>query len=203
VRHMLGYQQKHRARSAGTPREDASGRTPGIEVSGTGARLAAGCVLLSVAAVSCASPVPGGGAPGTGGQGSVSVQQPSPTATVTPVRMTGSPTPEPTGPVPVLKGCSSGTVAISYPGQGDWTVCIRAGARLRLTLPDDGYGSWAPLQVTPTGAAVVASTTDSKGNVRAIVTPTGTAPFCLGTDLRPASPTAPDFPWHLCVSIQH
>jgi hypothetical protein len=119
-----------------------------------------------------------------------------------PVRMTDSPTPEPTGPVPVLKGCPSGTVAISYPGQGDWTVCIRAAARLRLTLPDDGYGSWAPLQVTPTGAATVASTTDSKGNVHAIVTPTGTATFCLGTDLSPMSPTAPDFPWHMCVSIQ-
>jgi len=171
-------------------------------LSGTGARLAAVWVLLSVATVSCASPTTGASPHSAGGQGSVSVQQPSPTATVTPVRMTGSPTPEPTGPVPVLKGCPSGTVAISYPGQGDWTVCIRAGARLRLTLPDDGYGSWAPLQVTPAGAATVASTTDSKGNVRAIVTPAGTAPFCLSTDLTPTSPTAPDFPWHLCVSIQ-
>jgi hypothetical protein len=171
-------------------------------LSGTGARLAAMCILLSVAAAACASPAPGASPPGAGGQGPVSVQQPSPTATVTPVRMTGSPTPEPTGPVPVLKGCPSGTVAISYPGQGDWTVCIRAGARLRLTLPDGGYGSWAPLQVTPTGAATVASTTDSKGNVHAIVTPTGTATFCLGTDLSPTSPTAPDFPWHMCVSIQ-
>lgn len=172
------------------------------QLNGTGAWLAAACVLLSVAAVSCASPAPGASPSGTGRQSSVSVQQPSPSVTVTPVRMTGSPTPEPTGPVPVLKGCSSGTVAISYPGQGDWTVCIRAGARLQLTLPDNRYGSWAPLQVTPTGAAMVASMTDSKGNVRAIVTPISMAPFCLGTDLRPASPTAPDFPWHLCVSIQ-
>lgn len=171
-------------------------------LSARGARLAAVCVLLSVAAMSCASPTPGASRPGASVQGSVSVQQPSATATITPVRMTGSPSPEPTGPVPVLKGCPHGTVFISYSGQGDWTVCIRAGSRLRLTLPDDGYGSWAPLQVTPTAAATVASTTDSRGNVGATVTPAGTTPFCLATDLSPTSPTAPDFPWRLCVSVQ-
>jgi len=43
---------------------------------------------------------------------------------------------------------------------------------------------------------------DSEGNVRAIVTPASTIPFCLATDLAPASPTAPDFPWQLCVTIR-
>ena len=164
------------------------------------AGLAAACVLLLVAAASCASP-PRASAP-RAGAGSVSGLPASPGPTVTPTRMTGSLTPEPSGAVPVLNGCPSGAVTINYPGQGDWTVCVRAGARLRLTLPDDGYGTWSTLRVTPAGAATVASTIDSKGNVRAIVTPTSTASFCLGTDLAPASPTAPDLPWRLCVTIR-
>ena len=166
------------------------------------ARLAAVCVLLSVAAVSCASAAPRASAPGAGDAGSVAGRPASPGPTITPTRVTGSLTPEPSGAVPILAGCPSGAVTIKYSGQGDWTVCVRAGARLRLTLPDDGYGTWSTLRVTPAGAAAVASTTDSMGNVRAIVTPASTAPFCLGTDLAPASPTAPDFPWHLCVTIR-
>ena len=160
-------------------------------------RHAAVGVLLWATAVSCAAP--GVSAPGAG---PVSAVAASPGPTVTPTRMTGSLTPEPTGPVPILRGCPAGVVVITYLGSGDWTVCVRAGARLRLTLPDDGYGTWSPLQVTPAGAAAVASATDSKGNVRAIVTPADTAPFCLGTDLAPESPTAPDLLWQLCVTIR-
>jgi hypothetical protein len=159
-------------------------------LSGTAARLAG--VLLSVVAVSCSAGVP-----------PVSSQPGTPGPIVTPKRMTGSPTPEATGPLPALSGCPAGTVTIAYQGPGDWSVCVRAGARLRLTLPDDnGYGTWAPLHVTPPGAAAVSSNTDPKGNVRVAVTPAGTSPFCLGTNLAPTSPTAPDFPWHLCVAIR-
>jgi hypothetical protein len=164
-------------------------------------RLAAVCVL-SVAAVSCASLTPRASAPAASDAGTVSGLPASAGPTITPTRMTGSLPPEPSGAVPVLNGCPAGAVTVKYLGQGDWTVCVRAGGRLRLTLPDDGYGTWSALQVTPAGAATVASRSDSKGNVRAVVTPTGTAPFCLGTDLAPASPTAPDFPWRLCVTIR-
>jgi hypothetical protein len=112
-------------------------------------------------------------------------------------------TAEPTAPVPVLKGCPSGTVAIiHYPG--DWyesTVCIKAGARLRLTLTTGGIGSWDPLQVAPEGAAMVTSTTDSTA-MHAIVSPTGKASFCLSTGLMPASPTDPVFSWRLCVTVR-
>lgn len=158
-------------------------------LSGTAARLAG--VLLSVAAVSCSAEAPPAASqPGT------------PSSIVTPRRMTGSPTPEATGPLPALSGCPAGTVTIPYQGQGDWFVCVRTGARLQLTLPDNGYGTWAPLHVTPLGAAAVSSKTDPKGNVRATVTPATTSPFCVGTNLAPTSPTAPDFPWHLCVTIR-
>ena len=153
-------------------------------------RAAAG-VLLSVAAVSCTS------------SGAVSSQAASRGPLVTPVHMTASPSPAPTGPVPVLNGCPSGVVAITYHfNDGDSTVCVRAGARLRLFLTDDGYGTWNTLQVTPAGAASVASTTDSKGNVSAVVTPAGTAPFCLGTTLMAAVSTSPDYLWRLCVTIR-
>ena len=153
------------------------------------ARLAAVCVLLSVAVVSCHA-------------GSTSVQPGTPGPTVSPIRVTGSLTPAPTGAVPILNGCPSGVVIVNYLGEGDWTACVRVGARLQLTLPDNGYGTWSPLRVTPVGAATVAATADSNGNVRAIVTPASTAPFCLATDLAPASPTAPDLPWQLCVTIR-
>lgn len=156
---------------------------------GTPGRLAS--VVLSVVAVSCTAGVP----PATSQPG-------TPGPAVTPQRMTGSPTPETTGPLPALSGCPAGTVTIAYQGQGDWFVCVRTGARLRLTLPDNGYGTWAPLHISPPGAAAVASMTDPKGNVRATVTPASTSPFCLGTVLAPTSPTAPDFPWHLCVAIR-
>src|SRR5258708_19712743 len=72
-------------------------------LSGTGARLAAVCVLLSAAAVSCA-----------GGQTSVTVQQPSPTSAASPVRMTLPPNTYIVPTTPVPKGCLSGTVAITH-----------------------------------------------------------------------------------------
>jgi len=173
-------------------------------LSGTGARLAAACVLVSVAAVSCATP--GASAPGVGGRTSVTVQQPSPTGPAgTAVRMTnGTPTPTdtaiPTTPVPA--GCPSGTVAITHSSvyTNTSTVCIKAGARLRLTLLPEGCCGWTPLQVAPDGAATVRSTTDSEGNMHAIVTPAGTAPFCLSTDT--TNPTAPAASWRLCVTVR-
>jgi hypothetical protein len=172
-------------------------------LSGTGARLAAVCVLLSAAAVSCASPAPGASPPGAGGQTSVTVQQPSPTSTASPVRMTLPPntyTAMPTTPVP--KGCLSGTVAITHrPAETETSVvCIKAGARLRLTITVEGEGGWTALQVTPEGAATVASTTDSTGIVRAIVAPAGATPFCLSTDT--TSTTAPAASWRLCVTVR-
>src|SRR5258708_1311180 len=152
-------------------------------LSGTGARLAGVCVLLSVTVVACASPAPGASPAGAGAQGSVSgphtLGNPTPTAPASPERMTHPATAEPTAPVPVVKGCPSGTVAIThYPG--DWyesTVCIKAGARLRLTLTTGGIGSWDPLRVAPEGAATVTCTTDSTA-VHAIVSPAGKASFC-------------------------
>jgi hypothetical protein len=175
-------------------------------LSGTGARLAAVCVLLAVAAVSCASPAPGTSPAGPRGQGSVSGQQtlgsPSLTAPPSPERITGpgTGTAEPTTPVP--KGCPSGTVAITHrPAEtGTSTVCIAAGARLRLTITVEGEGGWTPLQVTPEGAATVASTTDPTGIVHAIVTPAGTVPFCLSTGT--TSTTAPYTSWRLCVTLR-
>jgi hypothetical protein len=58
------------------------------------------------------------------------------------------------------------------------------------------------MRVTPGGAATVASTTDSAGDMHAMVTPAGTAAFCLSTSLTPASPTAEVYFWQLCVTIQ-
>jgi len=119
--------------------------------------------------------------------------------------MTGSLTPMPTTPTQVVKGCVTGTVPITFAGYegNNSTVCITPGARLRLTVVDDGYGSVDPLRVTPKNTATVASTTDSKtGDVHALVTPTGTAPFCLSTELNPTSPTAAVFIWRLCVTVR-
>ena len=157
-----------------------------------GAWLAAACVLLSVAAASCtSSPAP------------VSSQPASQGPMVTPVRMTASPSLAPAGPGPAVNGCPSGAVTIRYQfNEGDSTVCVRAGARLRLFLPDDGYGTWSAPQVTPGGAASVAATTYSHGNVSAIVTPASTAPFCLATTLVATVSTSPDYPWQLCVTIR-
>lgn len=179
-------------------------------LSNTGARLAAGCVLLSVAAVACASP--GTSAPGAAGQGPVTAQQASPTGPVTGRYMPsgmppGTATAPPTTPVPA--GCPSGTVVIThhfYEGNTS-AVCIKAGARLRLTLTGDSSGwTWGqpPLQVTPEGAATVASTTDPTGTVHAIVSPTGAARFCLSTGFtNPNSAVDPVYGWSLCVTVRH
>jgi hypothetical protein len=83
---------------------------------------------------------------------------------------------------------------------GTSTVCITAGARLRLTITVEGEGGWTPLRVTPESAAIVASTTDPTGIVHAIVTPTGTARFCLSTGT--TSTTAPYTSWRLCVTVR-
>ena len=173
-------------------------------LSGTGARLAAVCVLLSATAVSCASSAPGASPPGAGGQTSFPVQQPSPSAPASPERMTLPPntyTAMPTTPVP--KGCLSGTVAITHRSAEaePSAVCIKAGAHLRLTLVRDPDRGWDPLQVTPQGAATVTSTTDPTA-VHAIVTPTGTAPFCLSTDTTSPFQTDAVFGWRLCVTVR-
>jgi hypothetical protein len=158
---------------------------------GTGARLTAVCVLMSVAAVSCASP------------GSVAGQQPSPTSTASPVRMTLPPNTYIVPTTPVPKGCLSGTVAITHHAAETETsaVCIKAGARLRLTLVREPDRGWDPLQVTPHGAARVTSTTDRTA-VHAIVAPAGTAPFCLSMDTTSPYPTDAVFGWRLCVTVR-
>jgi hypothetical protein len=178
-------------------------------LTGTSVRLAAGWVLLSVAAASCASP--GASPPGAAGQGSVTGPLASPTAAVSGVHMTNGPpgtaTAPPTTPVPA--GCPSGTVVITHhPYEGNTSaVCIKAGARLRLTLTGDSSGwTWGqpPLQVTPEGAATVASTTDPTGTVHAIVSPTGAARFCLSTGFtNPNSAVDPVYGWSLCVTVRH
>ena len=72
-------------------------------------------------------------------------------------------------------------------------------ARLAPVTPVLMTGSLTPMPTT----ATVASTTDSKtGDVHALVTPTGTAPFCLSTELNPTSPTAAVFIWRLCVTVR-
>src|SRR5260370_35417377 len=158
-------------------------------LSGTGARLAAVCVLLSVAAVSCASSAPGASPPGAGGQTSVTVQQPSPSAPASPERMTLPPNTYTIPTTPVPKGCLSGTVAITHhPDETDSAVCIKAGARLRLTLVRDPDRGWTPLQGTPRGVATVTSTTVPTA-VTALVAPAGTAPFCLSTGTPRPNPT--------------
>src|SRR5260221_7287892 len=161
-------------------------------LSGTGARLAAVCVLLSAAAVSCA-----------GGQTSVTVQQPSPTSAASPVRMTLPPNTYIVPTTPVPKGCLSGTVAITHHAAETETsaVCIKAGARLRLTLVREPDRGWTPLQVTPQGAPTVTSTTDPTA-VHAIVAPAGTAPFCLSNDTTRPYPTNAVFRWRLCVTVR-
>jgi hypothetical protein len=116
----------------------------------------------------------------------------------------GTPTPtgtaSPTTPVPA--GCSSGTVAITHSAAYTDTssVCIKAGARLQLTLLPDGIAGWTPLQVAPGGAASVTSTTDAAGGVRAGVTPAGAASFCLSTAT--LDPTRPAASWRLCVTVR-
>jgi hypothetical protein len=173
-------------------------------LSGTGARLAAVCVVLSAAAVSCATPAPGASPSGVGGQGSASPQQPSPSASASPVHTTDSPATGmalPTTPVP--KGCRSGTVVITHLAAEavPSTVCILAGARLRLSLDSQGLDGWDALQVNPDGAATVASTTNSAGILTATVTPTGTTPFCLAASTR-STASQPVYSWSLCVTVR-
>jgi hypothetical protein len=171
---------------------------------GTSARLAAGWVLLSVAVAACAAP--GASAPRAGGQGSVTAQQASPSGPATARYMPsgmppGTATAPPTTPVPA--GCPSGTVVIThhfYEGNTS-AVCIKAGARLRLTLPGEGLDGWYPLQVTPDAAATVAYTTAPTDILAAIVTPTGTAPFCLSTGTRSLE-SQPAYSWRLCVTVR-
>src|SRR5258708_1743510 len=172
-------------------------------LSGTGARRAAVCVLLSVAGVSCASPAPGASPPGAGGQTSVTVQQPRPSAPASPERMTLPPNTYTIPTTPVPKGCLSGRVAIPHRSAETEppAVCIRGGARLRLTLVRDPDRGWDPLQVTPQGAATVTSTTDPTA-VHAIVSPAGTAPFCLSTSTTSPYPADAVFGWRLCVTVR-
>lgn len=153
------------------------------------ARLAAVCVLLSVAVASCTPR-------------SVSAVPGSPGPVVTPVRMTGTPTDTAIPTTPVPAGCPSGVVTITHsPAQTDTsTVCIKAGARLRLILVAEGTSGWTLPQLTPDGAATVTSTTDSAGNVYDTVTPAGAVPFCLSTDT--TDPTAVAASWRLCVTIR-
>lgn len=179
---------------------------------GTGARLAAAIALLTAAVAGCASPAPGASAPGAGGPaatgqvpvpGSRTLGSPIPSSISSPRYISGPLPAEPTGPVPAVKGCPSGTVAIThYPDDPDETACITAGSRIRLTLPNGRPMTWSPPQVKPAGAATVASMTDSAGTMHAMVTPAGTAAFCLSMTLSDASPTDPITIWRLCVTIR-
>lgn len=171
---------------------------------GAGPRLAVASALLAAAVAACASPAPGATAPGAAGRATALGPGPTPSPVAPGTPVTGTPPTEPTGPVPVVTGCPSGTVAIThYPGDpGLSTACVTAGSRLRLTLPSGGPQTWGPPRVTPAGAATVAATTDSAGTMRALVTPAGTAPFCLTAILTPVSPTAAVAIWRLCVTIR-
>lgn len=81
------------------------------------------------------------------------------------------------------------------------TVCIKASARLWLTLPGEGLDGWTPLQVTPASAATVAYLTGPMDILEAIVSPTGTAPFCLSTGTRSLE-SQPAYSWQLCVTVR-
>jgi guanyl-specific ribonuclease Sa len=160
---------------------------------GTGTRLAVVCVLLSAAAASCTS------------SASVTSSLPSPTTPASPERVTPNPTGPPVYPTTVIpKGCRSGTVAISrLPADTqNSAVCIKEGARLRLTLDGRGLNGWVPLQVTPESAATVVYATESADILVAVVSPTGTAPFCLSTSTR-STESQPVSSWQLCVTIWH
>ena len=80
------------------------------------------------------------------------------------------------------------------------SVCLRPGARLRLTLTVEGEGGWTPFLVVPKDAATVVAATDQDGIVHATVSPSGTASFCLSTET--TSPTAPAETWLLCVTVR-
>ena len=158
----------------------------------TGMRLTVVCVLLSAATVSCTSPA------------TVTSSLPSPTAAASPQRVTTNPTGPQVYPTTVIpKGCRSGTVAITrLPADTqNSAVCIKEGARLRLTLDGRGLDGWVPLQVTPESAATVAYATPSADILVAIVSPTATAPFCLSTSTRSLE-SQPVSSWQLCVTIR-
>jgi hypothetical protein len=103
----------------------------------------------------------------------------------------------------VPKGCVSGTAAITHqPAEMNTsTVCLKAGARLRLILPGQGLDGWTPLRLTPPGSATVAYLTAPKDVLSAIVSPTGMTPFCLSTGTRSLESQVADS-WQLCVTIR-
>jgi hypothetical protein len=164
----------------------------------------AACVLLSVEAVSCSAPAPGAAPAGGSRQTPVTGPPPSPTTVGPGVYMSNGPgqdTAVPTTSIPA--GCSAGTVAITHlPAQtSPSTVCIKAGARIRLTLPGQGLDGWYPLQVTPGGAATVAYLKAPTDTLAAIVTPTGTTPFCMSAFTRSLASQAV-YGWRLCVRVR-
>ena len=157
---------------------------------GTGARLAVVWVLLSVTAVSCTS--------------SVSSSLASPTAPASPEPVTPNPTGPAVYPSTVIpKGCRSGTVAITrLPiDTQNSAVCIRKGARIRLTLDGRGLDGWVPPQVTPASAATVVYLAEPADILVAVVSPTGTTPFCLSTSTRSLQSQV-EYSWQLCVTIR-
>jgi hypothetical protein len=176
-------------------------RPPGTGFAVTG-------VLLALVVASCAGPPPGTSVPGGGGPPPSTAQYPStvypsPTTAASATRISGTGTAIGPTTTPVPRGCPSGVVAITH--YAAWTqpskVCVRAGARLRITLVTDPGWGWGPLRVTPPGAATVASTS-APPVVRDLVVPTGLTPFCLATDNGSSLPDAPDFPWQLCVTVR-
>jgi hypothetical protein len=171
-------------------------------LSGTGARLAAVCVLLSAAAVSCASSAPGASPPGAGGQTSVTVQQPSPSAAASPERMSLRPNTYTIPTTPVPKGCQSGLVTITHyvTETVPSAVCINRGAVLRLMLRSSD-GNWG-VRVTPSSAATVTSAA-SPAVVQFTISAAGTVPFCLSVGASPLYPTDEVYPpWQVCVTVR-
>lgn len=165
-------------------------------------------VLLALGVVSCAGPalgtsVPGGGGPPPSAARDPGTRYPSPTTSASATRISGTGTAIGPATTPVPRGCPSGVVAITH--YAAWTqpskVCVTAGARLRITLVTDPGWGWAPLRVTPPGAATVVSASAPAG-VRDLVVPTGLTPFCLATDSSSSLPGPPDFPWQLCVTVR-
>jgi hypothetical protein len=175
---------------------------------GRDTRLAVLCLLISTTAMACAAP---GASTRQNADGQVSGTAtealPSPSGATTPVPMppvaslpidTGAP------PGPVPTGCASGTVAITHlpAEQSTATVCLRAGARLRLYLNGSGVDGWTPLAASPGSAATIAYLSAPKDTTVALVTPTGTTPFCLSTGTRSLE-SQPASEWKLCVNIHH
>jgi hypothetical protein len=180
--------------------------SPLRRLAGTG--LAVTGVLLALVVVSCAGPAPGTSVPAAAGSTlstaqHPSMQYPSPTPAASATRITGTGTAIGPTTTPVPKGCPSGVVAITH--LAGWTqpskACVKAGARLSITLATDPGWGWEPMRVTPPGAATVVSTSASRA-VRDLAAPTGTTSFCLATDASSSLPGPPDFPWQLCVTVR-